>query len=478
MVGGVFGKNQADFKVVALKGLIYQILVFILNFTLNSYLIRNVDTNIYGTLITLLTSLNLSYVILSMGVGVNARKLMPLVVDKDKLSKLFYKQLWFQLGASLIGSCLLILMVKYLNINLSRIEYFYLSVWAILFGTFNKITDYYKYTNKIDILYRIILLLPLLYYITIIIFKIYVKDFTICTLIIANIIPYLIVSIISIYFISKNLKINFIFYGKKELLKEIRFGLPLTLFIVSDIILNSGDRLLIAHILSNEQVGVYAPPYMLGSLVVVLAKILVMILPPIITKSSEEAVKNILTESVNIYLFISIAIFYFIAFNGKEILEIYTSRNIDNNSVYIIIMIAFSSIFCGYNAIISSKFLSNGNLDVFIKVNLIGLIFNIGFNYILLSFFKNIIYSAIVTICTYFIQFIIINRIIDKTFSGMALVIGRHFYHALPILLSLLLINYLELSNSYLKLGLNSIFFIILITNYFYRIKLFKIDEK
>jgi O-antigen/teichoic acid export membrane protein len=475
MVGGVFGKNPTDFKVVALKGLIIQILVFILNFLLNSYLIRNADTNTYGNLISLITSINLSYVILSMGVGVNARKLMPLEVDKNKLSQLFYKQLWFQLCASLIGSYLLILMVEYLNIYLSRIELFYLLVWSILLGTFNKITDYYKYTNKADILNRIILLLPILYFVTVVLLKIYIEDFNIYLLIISNIIPYLIITIIFLYEINKDLKINFIFYSKRELLKEIRFGLPLTLFIVSDIILNSGDRLLIAHILSNEQVGLYAPPYMLGSLVVILAKILVMILPPIIAKSSEEEVKKILTESVNIYLFISLAIFYFISFNGKEILDLYTGRNIDNKSVYIFIMVAFSSIFYGYNVIVSSKFISNGNLDVFIKFNLIGLIFNIGFNFILLSLFKNIIYSALVTIGTYFIQFLIINRITNNRLSGILLEFGRHFYHTLPILFSLFLINSLELSNSYLKLGLNSILSIILFYKYFYSIRFFKI---
>jgi len=166
--------------------------------------------------------------------------------------------------------------------------------------------------------------------------------------------------------------------------------------------------------LSIRDVGIYAPAYTLGALVMVLPSVFGVVLPPLISKridvGDDAGAKRLSESAARIFLMVSIPYVVGAAFLGKLVLTLYATSEVAEASWPVISIIAISSIFYGLIRIKSNILFVRLNTGVLFKINLISIILNITLNIVLLEIFRNVIFSAVAALASYLFSYLFLSQ--------------------------------------------------------------------
>jgi len=149
--------------------------------------------------------------------------------------------------------------------------------------------------------------------------------------VIALLIQQLVVFAVMMYVIVA--QIGFAIPKFMDIRQHLAFGLPLVPGQLSNWIVNSSDRYLIAFFLGAAAVGYYSPGYSIGSAIItMLFAPLTLLLPPVLTKYYDENniadVRTILTYSLKWYAGIALPCVFALSVLSKPLLLVLTTQQI------------------------------------------------------------------------------------------------------------------------------------------------------
>jgi len=188
----------------------------------------------------------------------------------------------------------------------------------------------------------------------------------------------------------------------------LSFSLPTIPGDISSWVIQSSDKYLIGFFLGTLFVGYYAPAYTLGSCLAFFIAPLSFILPAKLSEHHNtneiDEVKNYLKHSLKYFLAVAIPSFFGLSILSKQILTIFSTTEIANNSYGIVPLVAFSTLISGAYVVIAQA------LSLKKKTSISGLIWvaaallNLGGNFIFIPRF-GIMGAAITTLLAYALAF-------------------------------------------------------------------------
>lgn len=406
----------------SLYTLIGHFLIYAQGLFLTPLVIKISGPEVYGKYILLTSYLGIVFGISSLGVGISARRSLPSLDTQNERGNLFYPQFLFQL--IMVTSLALVSMILFKVTNIyNKLPHF--SLWLIPFYllsyTFHSQgTDYFRYTHRIGVFNFSTISQPYLFVgITLMIyFTMHRLDVT--TLLFSLSISCIIISLLLMIFVWREIGLPKRFYKVKELIAEIRLGFPVVLSFIVDTILSVGDRYIISIFLSDRDVGMYAPAYTLGSLLIFIPKVFGVVLPPILCRYMDandiHAAKDLNLKAIRFYLLLIIPYIAGSWVLGKEVLTIYTNHEIAAKAWMVTPFVATGMLFYGLILIYSNILFIRLRTMLLFRINAMASFLNVILNILFLWIIPDIIVSAIVTLLSYMISYFLLVSKIKKDY--------------------------------------------------------------
>jgi O-antigen/teichoic acid export membrane protein len=398
--------------------------VFAQGVILTPLIIKNSGAEVYGTYILWVSFLGIIFGISSLGIGIHFKRYAPSSTDHNKFSLFFFRQFNFQLLTILFLSSLTVI-GYYIKFNSEdfNIEYLFLIPFYLLsYFLYSQTTDYYRYSHKYHVYNIVGVMQPIIFVLLTLASMIFYGNLSSQALIFWLSIAYSLLGLPLFIKIVEKIGLSNRIQSFRELIAESRVGFPLVLSYLLDVALLGSDKYIIALILSVKEVGYYVPAFALGVLPLVFSRAIGVILPPVLARSVDNnnmTKGSQMLEGVSrIYIYLALPYVVGGLIFGKEILSFYTTNEIAKYSWGVIPTIAVASLFYGLMAIkLNILFILLKTRDVFLY-NLIGALLGIILNFTLLIIYKNIFYSALSALISYFICYLLVSyKINEYSFS-------------------------------------------------------------
>lgn len=377
-------------------------------------IIKTSGVELYGNYVLLISMLGFILGISSFGVSFRCHRFLPSAINKQEKQILFLPQFSFHLLSITLLSLFLIAIFSWLEDQLfrGRAEF---SLWIIfpyflLYFLYFQSANYFRYSNKLIFFNYATLVQSYLFIMIVLSWYWMFESIDINLLLASNSLTLLLVTIPLMHQLKKQIDFKLEIYSIKQLAQDIRLGLPLMLNYIVDTIVNIGDRYVIAFFLGATAVGYYNPAYVIGSLIILFAKVSGVVLPALMSKSvdkgDEYKAQKMINYTIKGYLLLAIPFVVGCVVISKPLLLIYTNEDISNNSYLIMPIIASASIFYGLNIILSNVLFVRMKTVLMFRANALVVIINLLLNLIFLYYFKNIMVAAMTTLVSYTIAFL------------------------------------------------------------------------
>ena len=377
-------------------------------------IIKTSGVELYGNYVLLVSMLGIIFGISSFGVNFSCCRFLPSAKNRQEQQSLYLPQFSFHLLSATLLSLFLIAIFPWLDSQFFKggAEF---SLWMIvpylLFHfLYSQLTDYFRYTNKLIFFNYATLTQPYLFIMIVLGWYWVYESIDINLLLVSSSLASLLVAIPLIYQLKKHIDFKLQFYSLKKLTQNVKLGFPLTLNYIVDTIVAIGDRYVIALFLGATAVGYYNPAYVIGSLIVLFAKVSGVVLPPLMSrlvdKEEEGKAQKMINYSIKGYLLLAIPFIVGCIVLSKPILFVYTNVEVANNAYLVIPIIALGSLFYGLNIILSNVLFVRMQIVLIFRANALVAIINLVLNLIFLYYFKSIIIAAITTLVSYVVAFL------------------------------------------------------------------------
>lgn len=377
-------------------------------------IIKTSGVELYGNYVLIVSMLGFIFGISSFGVSFRCHRFLPVAINQQEKEALFLPQFSFHLLSTILLSLFLITVFPWLDNQLfeggSEFSLWIIAPYLLLNFLYSQFTDYFRYTDKLIFFNYATLAQPYLFIAIVLSSYWLFENININLLFVSSLFALLLVTIPLIYQIKKQIDFKLEVYSLQKLLQDIRLGLPLTLNYIVDTIVNIGDRYVIAFFLGATAVGYYNPAYVIGSLVILFAKVSGVVLPALISKlvdkGDEYKAQKMINYTIKGYLLLAIPFVVGCVIFSKPLLFAYTNEDISNNSYLIMPIIAIASIFYGLNIILSNVLFVRMKTVLMFRTNALVVVINLALNLVFLYYFKNIMVAAITTLVSYTVAFL------------------------------------------------------------------------
>lgn len=395
--------------------LVSQLLIFAQGLLFVPMLIKLAGANTFGTYTLISAILSIIFAVSTFGVGFQSRRFLPSADTSDKKADLFFPQFWWQFASTLILGVILCIYMPELFGAYAGLGPFQKVQWgAILFyliGYFlyAQVVEYFRYTHKVHIFNIGTVLLPYGFLAAMFIWMqiggiISVSSTMCCFGASATV-----VGLIFGLRIVREIGVRVRFPSRSALFSDFKFGIPLVCNHFIETILAVGDRFIIAWILSSEAVGYYVPAYTIGSLMMLVPRVLGIALPVSLAQYIDSGDKESGEKLVNdtIVLFLSVAIPFVVgsALLGRYVLLVYTNVEISEAAWRIVPIVALSSIFYGMMYVYLQVLNVQLKTTISMKMMLYAAALNIGLNLVFIPIFRSILVAAYTTLFAYLVGF-------------------------------------------------------------------------
>ena len=401
-----------------------QMLIYIKGIVLMPILIKTLGVDVYGGYLLLVPFISFIWGITSFGAGFRFRRFIPSTKDPNERKDLFYTQFLFTLISVVFFSILLIVFNNFIKVTIlsNQVSYSVISLIFLYVSTFifSQTTDFFLYNNRMKHFSIATTLNPYIhiaFIITIVyVFKISSIDYVLYS----QSFSMLIVSIPLAVLIIRELGFYFPRLYYKRIIDDIKLGFPLVLSFIVDFVLNISNRFIIALFMTTSDVGIYSPGYTIGSFLILVPKVLSAVLPPLLSKISDEGKieesYKLIEYAIKSFFIIAIPFVFASYFLAKPLLLILANAEVSERGWLVAPVVAIGILFYGLNAILSQVLFVQCKTKTIFSVNAVAAIANVILNVILIYFVRNIIMGAISASLSLIISFIIINSRVSKNF--------------------------------------------------------------
>lgn len=377
----------------------------------------------YGGYVLVITSLGFLYGVSSFGIGYNSKRYLASAVNSEDRNTLFYPQFFFRVMIIAFLSVLALLLRLSVQdwLENQNISFFAPLIPIYLFGMFiyTQFTDYFRFTRQITIFNIAVVLMPYLN-IGLLFIASSLRLFTLNVnmLVASQSIVLWVIGIILMIVGLREMGLPHIFLNIRQSWEDIQIGFPLTLELVVNTILNIGDRFFIGYFLTATAVGHYNPAYAIGALISFIPNVSWLVLPPLLSvaidSGREQDAKQLIGYTVRGFLLISVPFVVGASVLAKPILGLLANDAVADNAYAVVPFVAMGTVFYGLNVIFSNMLFVQKKTSLVFRVSLVAAIANILLNLVFLSLFKHILVSGIVTLVSYLLSFIILQRSISN----------------------------------------------------------------
>lgn len=405
------------------------LLVFAQALVLTPVVIKIAGPEIYGAYVLLISYMSIMFGISSMGVGISAKRWLPSTPDAAGRATRFYPQFWFQM----ISVFFLAAVSAVAYTALATLRHWYLpgfSAWLVpgyllAYTLYSQTTDYLRYTHRVAA-YNIFTSSQPVMFVSLVLGIYWATDsLNPGTLVASLIIAWIILGSMIFRSVYREIGLQLRLPKRYDIGKEIMLGFPLVLSYIVDVILSSGDRYIIAVLLSVRDVGMYVPAYALGSLVMVFPKAFGVVLPSLISQridaGDEAGAKRIVDGAARIFLLVSVPYVAGSVILGKDVLLLYANSEIAEAAWQVIPIVAFASIFYGLILIKSNLLFVRLKTRALFQINLLSALLNVVLNVVLITLFGNVIVAAAATLASYMLSYLLLSRKLTGDAADFAL---------------------------------------------------------
>ena len=380
-------------------------------------IIRFADIENYSVYILLITSINLIYALSNFGIGINMQRYMPNSSLSSTKQKIFYSQFFvhlyfliFIIGVIYIfGDSILQTFLKdYSSINITLV----ISYLFFLF-LYSQSINYFRFSVR-AIRMGIGNIIQAGIAIAVIIYQIFsIGKIDLHILLLSEIIGFCCVFFIFGSIIVNEIGLKIFNVNIREVINEIKLGIPISLNVVLDFILSSADRYIIAIFLPIASVGLYNIIYVIGTIPLMFCRAVSTILPQQLSIFIDEKKTSdghkIFKDFVYLYLVLSIGFCFGVLAVGDILVELITMENYPL-SQWAAFIISLAVVFFGMIYLYSCLSIALLETKILFKVNILASTINLILNFVLLYIFKSILVAAITTLVSYSIAFVYIHQ--------------------------------------------------------------------
>lgn len=398
--------------------LIGSAITYLKAFILMPIIIKTAGVEVYGGYVLLNSLLSITFGISSMGVGITARRYMPSCKTMVERGRLFYPQLIFGFLSIVVLSLLFAWFGDYINLYLFDGETLYSvylgPLYLIAYLLYAQGVDYFRFTSRLHWMTLGTAVFPYLH-ISLITFALYYfGHISINILVLTEVLSAVFIGLLCFYVILRELGWRIKLFRLKELLAELKLGIPLMLNVVIEFILSASDRYLILIFMTVTAVGNYAPGYILGSVMMVIPKAMSTAIPQLMSKAidSGESVtaQRMFNYTIKLYLLLSIPFIFGSYALAKDILILLTNPEISEAAYLITPIVAVGMIFYGLNYLTTIILIVELKTQMLFRVNLLAASVNLIMNLVLLYLYRDIMMAAFTTVACYFIAFVYLRH--------------------------------------------------------------------
>ena len=403
-----------------------QILVYIAGFLLIPIIVKTSGTEVYGAYVIIISFLGILTGVSSLGTGFLVKRFLPSIDNKEERANIFYPQFYFN-----ILSSILLGIIAFLSFSIIE-EYFlggdvdfdeYLVVlYLILYVLYVQTTDVFRYTHKVNLFNISTTLYPYIFLVVIIFWYRFDATITINNLIISQVIALSVVFIFLLVPLIKTVSFKLTWYKKYTFFKDIKYGFPLMIVVIFELIISVSDRYVIASYMNLDSVAYYTIAYSVGSIPFILPKVIGIVLPPIMSKLKDkngghDEVSLMINLAVLIFSIFLIPFIFGVMVLGEPLLSLYTNKETAVAAAGLLPIIALAIFFYGIGSILSSILFVDMKTKKILLSNTAAGLLNLIANIILFSIISDIYVAAWTTFFSYALYLILIYRFIGKGYK-------------------------------------------------------------
>ncbi len=226
--------------------------------------------------------------------------------------------------------------------------------------------------------------------------------------VVALLIQQLVVFAVMMYLIVA--QIGFAIPQFKHAREYLAYGLPLVPGSLSNWLVNSSDRYLIAFFLGAAAVGYYSPGYSLGSTLSVVSAPLATLLPAVLAKHYDENniadVRTILTFSLKYYAGIALPCVFAVSVLSKPLLLVLTTQQIAANGYLVTPFVAAGTALLGAYTVLVTIIALEKKTAVIGTIWILCAILNFGLNLLLIPYL-GLVGAALTTFLAFLLAFVL-----------------------------------------------------------------------
>lgn len=398
------------------------ILIYLQGIILIPIIIKSVGVTIYGGYILLISAIGFLFGISSLGVSFRCKRYLPSSLDFKSRRELFYPQLFWQAAVILCSSLIIIFSRGFINnwLLYNKIKFVILlaplSLWINML--YSQAADYFRYTGRVNYFNYATVAQPYIN-IGIILFFLYsFHNLNVDLLISAQIFSMILICIPLIFKICREIGFYLPVIRIVDLAADMKLGFPLILVYLTNFIMRTSDRYIIAFFISVTAVGYYNPAYTLGSLMIFFPMVSGVVLPPLVSKAfdsgKEVEARIMINYTVKGFLLLSIPFVVGSYVMSKQLLILLTNYEVAENAYLIVPVVAMGTIFYGLIVILSNVLFVKMKTNVTLCANIIGAIINLVLNLVLFYIVRDIMIAALSALVSFVVAFIFIYRNINR----------------------------------------------------------------
>ncbi len=374
-------------------GLVFsgQALVFIQAIFFVPMVIKVSGEETYGAYLLVLSYMGVVFALSSFGVSYNCRRWLPNAETPADRARVFLPQFWFQLCS--VGLLAVLGAVLYAKVVSPLVDAPSPTVWLIpLYLTgltlYSQSADYYRDTHRTGVFTFATVAQP--YLVIAICLTAYVGGSALDLNLLLGSLALASTLVGGLLFagITREIGFKLSFPVGEDFRQAARFGLPMVGTGMVEAVLAASDKYIIGSVLSVHDVGVYAPAFTLGALIMVLPKVLAAVLLPMLSRDAQKQPEHggyLLKQAAQAYLLIAIPYAVGTVLLGYDILKIYTNDSIADAAYPAVSLVACWAMLNGLIILRNSVLFVRLNTAFVLKLNIVMAVASMVLNLILLN---------------------------------------------------------------------------------------------
>jgi len=402
-----------------------QVLVYVSGFLLIPLIVQTSGTQVYGSYVIVISLLGILTGISSFGSGFSAKRFLPSIDNKEERGAIFYPQFYFHLlSALLLGFITLFffpVIEKYFLGDGADFDGYLVVLYLIFYILYDQTIDVFRYTHKVNLFNISTTLYPYIFLIIIIFWYRFDETISTNTLIISQIIALAVIFVLMLVPLIKSIGFKFTWYKKHTFIKDIKYGLPLLIVVIFELIISVSDRYVIAGYMNLDSVAFYAIAYSVGSIPFLIPKVIGVVLPPIVSKLKDQGEVSKIAPMVNsaIFVFFMFLLPFTIGFImlGEPLLSLYVNKETATEAAGLLPIITIAILFYGVGSILSCILFVEMKTKSILFSNSVAGLLNLVANIIIFSIVSDIYVAAWTTFLSYLVYLLLTYRLIGKQYK-------------------------------------------------------------